>query len=328
MTAFQENIDSSMILIMGVTGVGKSYFINQLAAGSVTEGKGLKSETETCQAVRVGVGRNQVAVVDTPGFDDTTRPEVDIVGDIVEFLCTQYELGIPLKGIIYMHRITDNKVSGTAQRYMEIFRCLCGDSIMSNVILLTTMWGELKDEAVGFGRERELRKDFWNDLESKGAEVRQFDGTRAMAEALVCRLMRNGNVVLSIQEELVEQGKRLEETKVGCLIVPRLKNNIHEIGAKIEELERLICDSEKGLPGEEQSRLETERETLWIQRQRQIAQLEKLQRRPGREIATKIENEKRKQTWKDRVALFASFLGLVLTTTVNVILPLAGVISF
>jgi len=32
-----------MILVMGATGVGKSYFINKLAAGSVTEGAGLKS---------------------------------------------------------------------------------------------------------------------------------------------------------------------------------------------------------------------------------------------------------------------------------------------
>jgi len=32
-----------MILVMGMTGVGKSYFINQLAEGTVQEGPGLRS---------------------------------------------------------------------------------------------------------------------------------------------------------------------------------------------------------------------------------------------------------------------------------------------
>jgi predicted GTPase len=32
-----------MILVMGVTGAGKSFFINKLAEGTVQEGPGLKS---------------------------------------------------------------------------------------------------------------------------------------------------------------------------------------------------------------------------------------------------------------------------------------------
>jgi predicted GTPase len=35
--------DHSMILVMGVTGSGKSYFINRLAAGTAVEGHNLKS---------------------------------------------------------------------------------------------------------------------------------------------------------------------------------------------------------------------------------------------------------------------------------------------
>jgi GTPase SAR1 family protein len=328
MAAFEEDTECSMILIIGVTGVGKSYFINKLAAGSVTEGAGLTSETETCQVVRVGVGRTQVAVVDTPGFDDTKRSDADIVGDIVKFLCAQYELGLPLKGIIFMHRITDNKVSGTAQRYLEILRCLCGDNVLTNVILLTTMWSELRDQAVGFRREHELRKEFWSGMESKGSEIRSFDGSRAMAEGFVCRLMRKENIVLSIQKELVDEGRRLEETRVGRLIIPRLEQNIVETERTIEVLEEIISDTERPLTIEECGQLEEKMEVLRSQRQRQTAQLEKLREKPGREVASKIKREQRKQKWKNRVTLFASILGLVLTTTVNVILPLAGVIAF
>lgn len=35
----------SMIVVMGATGVGKSYFLNKLSADSVEEGAGLHSST-------------------------------------------------------------------------------------------------------------------------------------------------------------------------------------------------------------------------------------------------------------------------------------------
>lgn len=38
-----QDTDCSMILVMGVTVSGKSYFINQLANGSVVEGHGVRS---------------------------------------------------------------------------------------------------------------------------------------------------------------------------------------------------------------------------------------------------------------------------------------------
>jgi predicted GTPase len=40
---FESDEEMSMILIMGVTGSGKSYFINKLSNGAVIEGHSLKS---------------------------------------------------------------------------------------------------------------------------------------------------------------------------------------------------------------------------------------------------------------------------------------------
>ena len=41
-----------MVLVMGVTGSGKSYFINKLAEGSVKEGPGLQAGT--CTSIASG----------------------------------------------------------------------------------------------------------------------------------------------------------------------------------------------------------------------------------------------------------------------------------
>jgi predicted GTPase len=43
MLVFEDDTRYSMILVMGLTGSGKSYFINQLVAGSVKEGHGMAS---------------------------------------------------------------------------------------------------------------------------------------------------------------------------------------------------------------------------------------------------------------------------------------------
>lgn len=267
--------------------------------------------------VRARIGRQEVALVDTPGFDDTTRSDAEILEQIVQFLCTQYELGIPLKGIIYMHRITDNRMSGSAQRYFEMFMRLCGDQNLENVVLLTTMWGEIKDEGKGLQRERELRREFWAEMERNGSTIRRFDGSRSMAEAFVCRLMRKGDIILDIQDELVGQGKRLDQTRAGKLVVPMVDQRIGESGRKIKEMEEFgVANSAEA---------ERRRQALLEQHKKNLEERKRLQTKTGEEIREKIAGERKRDRMKNSLQIFVSILGLVATTTVNVILPLAGV---
>jgi len=57
--------ECSMILVMGVTGSGKSYFINQLKSGAVEEGPGLRSGTH-CESV-VSITKHTVLILDRDG---------------------------------------------------------------------------------------------------------------------------------------------------------------------------------------------------------------------------------------------------------------------
>ena len=280
-----------------------------------------------CQVVRVGVGSHEVGIVDTPGFDDTTRSDTEILNEIVEYLCTQYRLGISLKGIIYLHRITDNRMTGSARRYFEMFKCLCGPRNLRNVVLLTTMWSELKDEATGLQRERELRKDFWMDMERGGSTVRRFEGTRTEAEAIICRLMREQDIILDIQYELVDQNKRLEDTLPGKWMVPKIEFAVDESERELHRLEMLIEKAE-GEGDVNVKMLKRERDELLEEQRRNLDQRSRLKKRTGREVADKVDEEKKKDRWKGRLALFGTVLGIAITTTVNIILPLAGVSLF
>ena len=57
-----------------------------------------------------------------------------------------------------MHRISDFRVGGIARRNFSMFRNLCGDENLKNVVIVTNMWGEV-DLPRGEAREQELRTD-------------------------------------------------------------------------------------------------------------------------------------------------------------------------
>lgn len=42
----RERSPTDMVLVMGVTGAGKSYFVNKLKEGAVVEGDGLESSEQ------------------------------------------------------------------------------------------------------------------------------------------------------------------------------------------------------------------------------------------------------------------------------------------
>ena len=81
-----------------------------------------------------------VYLVDTPGFDDTEMSDTDVLLTFVDWLNLQYKNELKLSGLIYLHRITDDRMTGTATRNLTMMRKLCGDENLKNVLLATTRW--------------------------------------------------------------------------------------------------------------------------------------------------------------------------------------------
>lgn len=169
-----------------------------------------------------------IYLVDTPGFDDTTRSDTDVLKDIAFFLSTVYQNKVRLAGIIYLHRITDPRMGGSALKNLYMFQRLCGDRGLSSVILATTMWTSLEStddgQEIGRRREEELRMpQFWGSMVDRGSEIVKHDGTKESAQSIISRLVDKGSqVVLDIQVQLVEENKTLDETSAGQFIQQEL----------------------------------------------------------------------------------------------------------
>ncbi|KDQ53013.1 hypothetical protein JAAARDRAFT_442684 [Jaapia argillacea MUCL 33604] len=106
-----------VVAIMGPTGSGKSNLIDTLmeqkGTGDQRSGNPLRSCTDKVQAARLppalaerhlpGTAK-RVVLVDTPGFDDTNKTDMDILNMIGAWLAKTYKNHVKLAGIIFLHR--------------------------------------------------------------------------------------------------------------------------------------------------------------------------------------------------------------------------------
>ncbi|KAK3358673.1 P-loop containing nucleoside triphosphate hydrolase protein [Lasiosphaeria hispida] len=282
-----ENPDG-MIVVLGVTGAGKSYLVNQLMDGAVKEGKTLHAETATCQAVEIeldyqyGGEKRRITVVDTPGFNDTTRPDGEILAEISEFLAAQRGSRIPLRGILYLHKITGNRMTGSDETYLSLLESLVGDEALPNVILVTTMWNKMRDEdeAEGMQREQDLIDNYWAPLISKGSFNAQFDGTSECAFSLVSQLAARDSIVLKVQKEVWDEEKPIIRTTAG----QKLWN---KLSTRKESLERRLTDVDKRIQAGT-SGLRTERSSIQAVLSRIARSFTKMSERPGPGFKSRI----------------------------------------
>jgi predicted GTPase len=112
-----EAASTSMILIVGQTGAGKSHFINMLAPGSCQESARLEScslsqprptndlpllavGTREPALIEVEFDRQVLYLIDTPGFNDTRRDlersDAIILGEIARTIALQASLGVKM----------------------------------------------------------------------------------------------------------------------------------------------------------------------------------------------------------------------------------------
>ncbi|KII85056.1 hypothetical protein PLICRDRAFT_178816 [Plicaturopsis crispa FD-325 SS-3] len=205
------------IAVMGATGSGKTTFINLASGSRLRVGRGLQSCTGTIQVAQpFQLDGRSVTLIDTPGFDDTTRSDTDILKMIAQYLAVAYQNKHRLHGVIYIHRISDNRLGGVSRRNFKMFRELCGDTSLKNVIIATNMWGEV-DLSVGEAREAELAREdmFFKPVLEKGAQLLRHENTLASAQALLRTILDNHPIPLRIQHELIDERKNIAQTAAG-----------------------------------------------------------------------------------------------------------------
>ncbi|KAH9942743.1 P-loop containing nucleoside triphosphate hydrolase protein [Amylocystis lapponica] len=270
-----QRLKPATIAIMGPTGVGKTSFINLASGSQFDVGMTLESSTSGVQLSRpFPLEGYSITLIDTPGFDDTTKSDAEIWRRSPgSWHPSKYEKGQMLNGIIYLHRISDNRVGGTAMRNFNFFRDLCGPDALQNSIVVSNMWGEVAPD-VGAAREKELvTKDiFFKPALDAGAETFRHDDTVGCAHLILRKLAEKTPRPLLVQQEMVDKRMNVAETAAGLALLGALAEQERKHLAQLRELESEIDEAIREQDEEDQRELEAARKRILEELERNRAE--------------------------------------------------------
>jgi GTP-binding protein EngB required for normal cell division/molybdopterin converting factor small subunit len=253
---------------MGMTGSGKSTFISKATGRSdLVIGHQLVSCTRGIQAFETRIGNQRVRFIDTPGFSDTTLSDTDVLQMIADYLAVAYKKEIKLSGIIYLHPISDTRMTHQNVKNLDMFRKLTGEKNLKNVVLATSKWDQVTHEQ-GEARETELCDRFWRILMAYGANVQRHTGTRDSAVAIARELVANTPFYMQLQEEMGADNKTLRDTAAGRELMAEIGRLKEQHQKEVEDLQRMM----RGSDDENKAVIEALRE----ESRRQASQLQRV----------------------------------------------------
>ncbi|KAK1688499.1 P-loop containing nucleoside triphosphate hydrolase protein [Colletotrichum godetiae] len=225
------------ILVMGMTGAGKSSFVKACTGKPVTVGHGLDSCTASIEIVDFELDGYHIYMIDTPGFNDPdlNRSDEVILSTIGTYLGCSYSRNVFIHGIVYLHRINDNRMTRSNTQNIEMFKALCGEEAYSNVALATTFWPpspDPNDLKILLKREQDLTRkaSYFGRVINGGARMFRHGEAghtqKDSAHVVVRHLIRQSQlspVVLLIQHELVDEEKKLGDTSAGAVMAGDLR---------------------------------------------------------------------------------------------------------
>ncbi|KAG8761801.1 hypothetical protein FRC11_012930 [Ceratobasidium sp. 423] len=270
------------ILVMGLTGAGKSTFINLVAGSTLAVGTSIHSCTQIPSHVSLRLEDGTTGeVMDTPGFDDSARSEFEVLENIIHELQSWAPEGV--HAVIYIHRISDYKMPGSAIRAFDMFLKMCGstDGVMSRVAIVTNMWGNISP-ALGEAREDELESNdalpFKNALKL-GAKFHRNNNPPQSALKIVHALVGGESsfsepVQLAIQKELAG-GIPLFQTTAGEAISFEMARKRAEHEAEVKTLSRQYEQALEDHDIEARGEIEEERKLM----EKKLEELERVEAR-------------------------------------------------
>ncbi|KAH9829193.1 P-loop containing nucleoside triphosphate hydrolase protein [Rhodofomes roseus] len=229
---------------MGCTGSGKTTFINCVANAGLEVGYGPQSCTSNIQTASIRLGHANITLIDTPGFDHTELPQAEILKLIATFLRKTYSGGKKLTGVIFFHRIFENRMqAGISLQTFRLFHKLCGDDAMKNVTIVTTMWDTVAPQT-GEDRLRELQENYFKPACDGGACIARHHNTPESAVRILSALLRLPSKALRIQDELHE-GKTIPQTDAGYEFDQQLQQKCTQQQCGVNKLKKELAEPEQ-----------------------------------------------------------------------------------
>ncbi|KAH7071501.1 P-loop containing nucleoside triphosphate hydrolase protein [Paraphoma chrysanthemicola] len=227
-----------VIVVMGVTGVGKSTLIKYATGQEVVVGHG--QEACTSEVTTFQIPGTNVWMVDTPGFDDTFNEDGIILDRVDRSLAEFFHQSITIAGMLYVHDITKTRMQGSAMKNLKMFRKVVGDQELKNCCIVTTKWAQ-QNQAVLTDRENELKTKahFWQTLIALGVRTARFEDSKESVLSIIKPLVEGRGFIPQITVETQVERKPLMDTEAGEEVYANIKKLKSQHQAAIDDLKQL-----------------------------------------------------------------------------------------
>ncbi|PPQ86224.1 hypothetical protein CVT24_001150 [Panaeolus cyanescens] len=194
-----------VILLLGLTGTGKSSFIEALSGGNADlkiSGNTLESVTTDLtvyELVNAHFGSSKIIrpifLIDCPGFCDDKTSEFKLVTMIQTWMKDLKRRGAIkenhiIETILYFHRITDKRLASTQKETLRLISSLVGDPYFyqTGLAVVTTMWDTLWSPAQVQEAEirfTQLKENLKGLLGPSATQALRFDNTQNSALQII-----------------------------------------------------------------------------------------------------------------------------------------------
>ena len=159
-----------------------------------------------------------------------------------------------------------------------MFRKLCGDDMLKNVVIVTTMWSTV-DPIKGNAREKHLRSSnkFFKPVLKKGARLVRHDNTAESAKKIIQNIIQKTRQpeALWIQRELIDEKRTINQTSAGqelnrtlVELIATHENELRDIQRRLDEAVRRNDEVSRRELEAEMKRVQTEKEKTEQNRER------------------------------------------------------------
>lgn len=171
---------------------------------------------------------------------------------------SRYQKGAKLTGALYLHPITDDRITRSAVNSRDMCKKLCGDNVPT--ILVTTMWSEFgDDQETGTKKQNELERALWSGMMGTKA---QSDRLKSLNSREAWRVVDtfisecNEEKAQVLRKELEELEDKLSQTPAGKKLYEELQ------GFLTNEMEKLKGLAMERAKEKDDGSVEAERQ-LW-----------------------------------------------------------------
>lgn len=159
-----------------------------------------------------------------------------------------YGDGMKVAGIVYLHDICQSRMIGTSRMNLDMFRKLCGDDALKNVILGTTKWGDV-DRETGLRRAKHLAETFWKEMVDHGSIITEVHATDESAWDVINLILHRDSVdCVLVQNEIVDHKMIIPQTTAGQGLRLTLQDALKQqkaLNAQLKEEKRVKAGDER-----------------------------------------------------------------------------------